>query len=101
MPKVSVILKKFKTKNNINYVGADLYSKSTKTIIIGSAVAGSLAAVMLIIAAILYWKNRRDRRYLLLAVHESMSNNHSTFLASDEISSFRILLLEVALSISL
>ncbi|KAG0612459.1 hypothetical protein M758_6G029400 [Ceratodon purpureus] len=51
----------------------DLYSKSTKTIIIGSAVAGSLAAVMLIIAAILYWKNRRDRRYLLLAVHEKFA----------------------------
>ncbi|KAG0612458.1 hypothetical protein M758_6G029300 [Ceratodon purpureus] len=49
------------------------YSKTNKKIIIGSAVAGSFAAVMLIIAAILYWKNRRDRRYLLLAVHEKFA----------------------------
>ncbi|KAG0612456.1 hypothetical protein M758_6G029200 [Ceratodon purpureus] len=46
---------------------------SNKGMIIGSAVGGSLGAVMMIIAAILYWKNRRDRRYLLLTVHEKFA----------------------------
>lgn len=44
---------------------------SGKAIIIGAAVGGSLGAVMMIIAAMWYWKTKRDTQYLLLTVKES------------------------------
>ena len=50
----------------------------SRSIVIGSAVGGSVGAITIIIAAILLWKSRKEKKYLLLAVHQSSSGNHLT-----------------------